>query len=282
MFAGCNSTTQESNDNVNTVVVEDVPETEETTAISVRPEIETPLVEEEEHDSKPLVEEEFKPANWYIRLVAEAPSRALKTNSAQFGILEKSDAAAKHTLISSGRFSGPYLDVVFIDPDGRTADVYKSDYHTYQEGTEERWMFTVGTDDSTSEVSLTWNGMYLLTPYIDSENREQYKESLSLNNPLITYMKLVDVETGKEIAVSVDGQAQTYIFNMNGQNERVFEWVVQTEVVSIPLTKSSALTSKAKSIQKNVAIMNAKIEAKRAESFDLSKPPIFKEARDGK
>lgn len=284
MFTGCNSTTQQSNDSVNTETVVEVPETEseEPTVISVRPEIETPPVVEEEHDSKPLVEEESKPANWYIRLVAEVPSRALKTNSAQLGMLEESDAAAKHTLISSGRFTGPYLDVVFTDPDGRTADVYKSNYHTYQEDTEERWMFTVGTDDSTSEIVLTWNGMYILTPYIDDKNREQYKESLSLNNPLIKYMKLVDVETGKEIAVSIDGQAQTYVFNMNGQNEKVFEWVMQTEVISFPLAKSSSLTLKAKSIQKDAATVNVKTEEKRAESFDLSKPPIFKEARDEK
>ncbi len=276
MLVGCNSTTQNTNDGVTTTVAE-----EEPTVITVRPDRETPVVEEESL-IKPLVEEESKPVNWYIRLVAEDSTKALKTNSAQLGVLEESDAVTKHTLISRGRFTGPYLDVVFIDPDGVAAGVYKTNYHTYQEGLEERWMFTVKTDDDTAEILLTWNGLYALTPYIDDKNREQYKEYRSLSNPLIKYMKLVDVETGKEIAVSIDGQVQTYVFNMNGQNERVFEWVVQAEVVTLPLTKSQSLTLKSKSIQKDVVSVNAKTVEKRAESFDLSKPPIFIGERDGK
>lgn len=201
----------------------------------------------------------------------------MKTNSAQLGALEVSDAVVKHTLISAGRFTGPFLDVVFVDPDGVPAGAFKTNYHMYEEGVEDRWRFTVKTDDATAEILLTWNGLYSLTPYTDDKNREQYKEYRSLTNPLIKHMKLIDVETGKEIAASVDGKAQTYVFNMNGQNERVFEWVVQNEVVVL-LSKSSQLwTPTSKGIQKVVSTVEKTNIQKRAESFNLSKPPVFRE-----
>lgn len=273
MLVGCNSTTQNT---TTTATIE-----EEPTVITVRPDRETPEVEEESL-IKPLVEEELKPTNWYIRLVAEDSNRALKTNSAQLGVLEVSDAVVKHTLISTGRFTGPYLDVVFVDPDGVAAGAYKTNYHMYEEGVEDRWRFTVKTDDTTAEILLTWNGLYSLTPYIDDKNREQYKEYLSLTNPLIKHMKLVDAETGKEIAVSIDSQAQTYVFNMNGQNERVFEWIIQNEVIVLPLSSSKSLAISTKSIQNDVDKVMSKTVEKRAESFDLSKPPIFMDESDGK
>ncbi len=252
---------------VETPVVE-----EEVITVTTRPVIKIPAVEEET-----VVQEELKPTNWYIRLVAEDLNRSLKTNSAQLGILEESDAAVKHTLISHGRFTGPYLDVVFIDPDSVAEGVYKTNYHTYQEGAEERWRFTVQTDDNTAEILLTWRGLYLLTPYIDDKNREQYKEYRSLTNLLIDHMKLVDVDTGREIIARIDGKMQTYVLNMNGQNERVFEWVVQNEVAALPTQNNKLVTRQAKSIQKNVSIAEKKPIVKRSKSFDLSKPPLLME-----
>ena len=304
MLVGCTSDTKDTNESDNQVPAE----------ITVRPDIETPV---EENFTKPLSQEESMPVNWYIRLVAEDASRALKTNSAQLGVLEESDAVVKHTLLSHGRFSRPYLDVVFIDPDGVAAGTYKTNYHMYQKDLEERWRFTVQTDDKTSDILLTWNGLYALTPYTDDKNREQYKEYRSLSNPLIKHMKLVDAETGKEIAASNDGKVQTYVFNMNGQSERVFEWVVQADEVIMPVTLSNGdevatsadgtvqtynvnknnkttsnwavhvdeLTnpsetsklsaSQAKEAEKDVTIEKAKVLNKRAESFDLSRPPVF-------
>ncbi len=274
MLAGCKSSTQETNDM-------GIETEEESTAVTTRPPIETPIVEEET-SIKPVSQEETKATNWYIRLVAEDLSRALKTNSAQLGTLEESDAVVKHTLISRGRtFSGPYLDIVFIDPDGVEAGEYKTNYHTYQEGVEDRWIFTVRTDDNNSEIRLTWRGLHLLTPYTDDKNREQYKEHRSLINPLIDHMKLIDVDTGTEIAVSVNGEIQTYVLNMNGQSEREFEWVVQNEVVNLPLQRSRFSTLRAKNIQQDAAIVIEKIVQKRAESFDLSKPPVINGVNDG-
>ena len=315
MLAGCTSATQNTNESDSQVPAEitvrpdiETPNTNESdnqvpAEITVRPDIETPV---EENFTKPLSQEESMPVNWYIRLVAEDASRALKTNSAQLGVLEENDAVVKHTLLSHGRFSGPYLDIVFIDPDGVAAGTYKTNYHTYNEDIEERWRFTVQTDDKTSDIVLTWNGLYALTPYTDDKNREQYKEYRSLSNPLIKHMKLVDAETGKEIAASNDGKVQTYVFNMNGQNERVFEWVVQADEVIMPVTLSNgdviATSADGKvqtySVNKNnkttsnwtvqvdalanptevnkSATDEAKVLNKSAKSFDLSKPPTMK------
>jgi len=260
MSLGCQSTNQNDTDNgVET----------ETSTVTKRPVVEIP---EEEN---PVAQEESKPSNWYIRIVAEDPSRSLKTNSAQLGTLEATDAVVKHTLISNGRFTGPYLDVVFVDPDGVPAGAYKTNYHMHEEGVEDRWRFTVQTNDTAAEILLTWDGLYTLTPYIDDKNREQYKEYRSLTNPLIDHMKLVDVETGKEIAASSDGKVQTYVFNMDGLNEREFEWVVKNEVVNLPLPKGNALTLKANNIQKDEETVITKKSVQRAELFDLSKPPVF-------
>ncbi len=277
MLSGCESTTRSTTDT--SIVIETPIAEEETAAVNVRTMIAIPVEDEEE---TPVVQEESKPSNWYIRIVAEDSNRALKTNSAQLGELEASDAVVKNTLISSGRFTGPYLDVVFVDPDGVSAGAYKTNYHMYEEGVEDRWKFTVKTDDKTAEIYLTWSGLYLLTPYTDDKNRVQYKEYRSLINPLIKNMKLIDVDTGKEIAASIDGKKQIYVLNMNDQNERVFEWVVQNEVVESPLASSKALSVSAKSIHDDVDKVVTTTVEKRAESFDLSKPPMFKGEGDGK
>lgn len=265
---GCQSGSQDSSDIVN---------------INPDTVIELPELEEDDTSIRPILEGETKSSNWYIRIVAQDVNRALKTHSAQLGALEESDALVKHTLISRSRiFSGPYLDIVFVDPDGVEAGEYKTNYHTFQKGMEDRWRFTVRTDDDTSEILLTWRGLYLLTPYIDDKNRKQYKEYRSVTNPLIKHMKLVDVDTGAEMAASIDGKIQTYVLNMNGQNERIFEWVVQTEVVELPLVSSKSLSISTKSIQNDVDKIVTTTVEKRAESFDLSKPPTFIGESDGK
>ena len=282
MLVGCKSTTQEVNGSTDTSgAVVETPEKEEIVVIIKRPVIEVPLIEEK-ISTKPIVEEESKPSNWYIGLVAEDPGKGLKTHSAQLGILEEGNAVVKHTLISSGRFAGSYLDIVFVDPDGVAEGVYKTNYHTYQEGIEEHWRFTVKTDDVNAEIFLSWRGLYLLTPYTDDKNRELYKEIRSLSNPLIKYMKLVDIDAGVEKATIVNGEVQTYVFNMNGKKERVFEWVVQNEIVSLPPQTNKLFTRRGKSIQRDISIEEKTAVEQRAESFDLSKPPIFQEDNDGK
>ena len=220
---------------------------------------------------------ETKPSNWYVRLVAEDPARAMKAGDTQLGALEVSDAVEKHTLKALSPFGGSYLDIVFSDPLGVDSGDYKVNFHVHEEGSEERWSFTVRTDDVNADILLTWRGLYVLTPYVDDQDRQRYKEYRSLTNPLIKNMKLIDLSNGTEIAAAVDGKVQTYSFNMDGQSEKTFEWVVQADEVTIPVQVSKLSTLQAKAIQKDVTANTASSMHKKAESFDLTKPPMIKE-----
>lgn len=219
---------------------------------------------------------ETKPSNWFIRLVAEDPARALKSSSSQLGALEESDAVQNHTLKALSPGDSTYLDVIFVDPDGVSLGDYKTNFHVYQEETEESWQFTVKTDDNNTEILLTWNGLYVLTPYTDSQDRTRYKEYRSLTNPLIKQMKLIDMANGKEIIAVEDGKTAIYAFNMDGQNERTFRWVVQTEVVDLPLQTNKLSALEAITMKKDATAATQKIIRKKAEMFDLSKPPKIK------
>lgn len=222
--------------------------------------------------SKPIIVETI-PSNWYIRLVAEDTARGLTSSSSQLGELEENDAVEKHTLKALSPLNGSYLDIIFVDPVGVVSGEYKSNFHVYQEGTEDQWSFTVKTDDNRSDILLTWQGLYVLTPYTDEQSRKRYKEYRSVTNPLIKHMKLVDITNGKEIALMVDGKIETYTFNMNGQNERTFKWVMQNEEVIL-----SAHTSKVSTIGSQVLKSEVRKQSvsTKSETFDLTKPPMIK------
>jgi len=222
---------------------------------------------------------ETKATNWYIRLTAEDQMRQMKTASSQLGALEEDDAVEKHTLKSLTPFGRSYLDIVFIDPKDVEPGEYKSNFHISQEGSEDHWEFTVKTDDTTADIVLGWRGIYVLTPYIDDENRMRYREYRSITNPLVKYMKLIDKETGEEIAAVQDGKVQKYSFNMNGKNTHTFEWVVETEEVKI-ITPRKSIGGK---VLKQHAPLKQKSSArKKIDSFDLTKPPMMKEEVDGR
>ena len=236
MLAGCSNKTDETN-------------TEDTTLVPVTPSIGTtdtgstedpstdttieeprnvrPSSAEEEDNETEVIAEEVIPSNWYIRIVAEDSNRSLKTNLSQLGELEESDAVQQHTLISGGRFSNPYLDVIFVDPDGMPAGDYKTNYHVYGEGINDSWRFDIVTDDANAEIRLSWKGLYILSPSLDAQNRTQYTEYRSGTNPIIAKMKLIDSTTGVEVPAILNDEVQVYVFNMDGQVTRNFEWVVQ-------------------------------------------------------
>ena len=225
--------------------------------------------------SKPVIVE-TKPSNWYIRLVAEDPARTLKSSSSQLGELEESDAVQAYALKALSSFSGSYLDIVFVNPDGVASGDYKSNFHVYNEGTEDQWFFTVKTDDPNAEIRLTWQGLYILNPYTDDQNRKRYNEYNSITNSLIKHMKLVDTVNGKEIAAMVDGKIEIYTFNMDGQNERTFKWVTQNEEVLLPAQTNRSSKMEVKIIGNDMTIAKKQINSKKSEMFDLSKPPMIK------
>ncbi|MCF6205425.1 MAG: hypothetical protein L3J47_00835 [Sulfurovum sp.] len=231
--------------------------------------------EEGIHPTKPIITEEA-PSNWYIRLVAEDSAREMKTLGAQLGEIEESDAVEKHTLKAPTPFGSTYLDVVFHNPEGVDAGDYKVNFHNYSEETDRSWRFTVRTDDPHADILLSWRGVYVLTPYLDDQNRHRYREYRSVTNPLIGHMKLVDVKAGNEIAAAVNGKVQTYVFNMEGEQERTFEWVVQSNPVDI-----SVQTIQARAVQQDVQVVRAATVNEKKETFDLHKPPMIKEDMHG-
>lgn len=223
---------------------------------------------------KANIKVEVEPHNWFIRLNAEDVNRGLQTYSAQLGVLENEEESLKHTLVSLGHFTGTYLDIVFVDPDNVESGIYKTNYKLYQEGSEYRWQFTVRSDDVNSEISLSWRGLYALTPYIDGENRKRYSEQRTLTNPLIGKMILVDTVTGTEMNVENDGVVITYTFNMNGEQERTFEWIVKTEKVNTLAKRTSYTRVQASTAKVKKQPMKTTIIENRAMNFDLAHPPI--------
>jgi hypothetical protein len=81
---------------------------------------------------------------------------------------------------------------------------------------------------------------------------------------------------------AVNGKVQTYTFNMNGSQKREFEWVVQTDEVTIAVQKSKMSTMKATALKMDAKVQSKQIQQNKAESFDLSKPPMIEENRYGK
>ncbi len=210
---------------------------------------------------------ESKPLNWYIRLVAKDEVRGLYTGSAQLGQLEEEDATMKHTLKAFNPFGGSYLDIIFPNPEGVSLGEYKVNYQYYEEGEEARWRFVVRTNDANADISLSWVGIYILTPYMDDMNRLRYTEYQSLTNPLAQYMKLIDSSSGEEVKAFVDGKVKKYLFNMNGQYERVFEWVVTVDKVLIIKSKSSKVVKKEENRVKSIKYIQP--------SFDMTRPPMI-------
>lgn len=221
---------------------------------------------------KSLTPVELKADNWYMALEAEVVGKNLKTKNSKLGALSVQNAVLSHTLKALQPFGGDYIDIIFQNPNGVAAGEYKTNFHTYTEGIEERWSFMVKTDNINADILLSWRGLYVLTPYIDSENRTMYRENISHTNPLLKYMKLIDNATGEEVSIVLNGKMQSYAFNMNGQSTHTFEWVVGINEV--------ILGANTKFLQLEVNKMKKVIKANKfnhINTFDLSKPPMLKE-----
>ena len=210
---------------------------------------------------------EQKATNWYVRLVAEAPERGLITYSAQLGIVDEQDASEKYNL-SHFQPMEPYIDIVFEDPVEADSGDYKASFKPYVEENSERWYFTVKSDDNESNVVLTWRGLYILTPYLNSDGQIRYKEHLSRSNPILSQMRIVDVLTGDEVAIIQDRNIQSMSFNMGGSNTRTFRWELLTDIIE-PLQTAPSRSSSFKASAQGSTVQN-----KRAE-FDMFSPPVL-------
>jgi len=219
---------------------------------------------------------ETKANDWYIRIVAEDTSNNMKTAGAQLGQLEVADAVTKHSLKAIAPFTRPFLDVVFKNPTNLPVGEYKSNFHTTTAS--DSWEFTVKSSDNAANMILSWRGLYVLTPYIDNEGRERYQEYRSRTNPLIPFMKLIDVSTGTEIPADNNGTAQVYTFNMAGQTSRVFQWVLQsTPVTNLAVLKQVQMfkSLKVQALRKDAKAKPDALKQKRLNTLDMMNPPKF-------
>jgi hypothetical protein len=277
-FTGCENIDFDfGNDKNDTVIIEPIPpidsnETDDNSSIIL--------------DKREIIETIAK--EWYVRIVVEDTTNDMKTAGAQLGQLDTTDVVTKHTLKAIVPFRPTYLDVVFVNPVGVDAGSYKSNFHA--SGTDaDSWEFTIKSHDANANMILSWRGLYVVTPYVDGENRERYNEYRSLTNPLIPYMTLVDVTNNAEVEVMLNDTVNEYVFNMDGVTERIFKWKVKdTSLVTLPRVKtfSKVVTpiltqsQKLQKLQVKVLRKDAKakpdaLKKKRLQSFDMMTPPTF-------
>jgi len=258
--------------------------TEEDDNVTDSNETEEPII----LDKREIVETLAK--EWYVRIVVEDTTNNMKTAAAQLGQLETNDVVTKHSLKAIAPFRPTFLDVVFVDPSGLDAGSYKSNFHASSTDAD-TWEFTIKSHDDSADMILGWRGLYVLTPYVDAENRERYREYRSLSNPSLVQMTLVDVTNNIEIDVLANGTVNEYVFNMDGVTERVFRWKVKdTSAVVLPNFRTFSkvivpvvATPKTQDLQKiQVQVLRKDAKArpdaqkqKRLQSFDMLTPPTF-------
>jgi len=171
---------------------------------------------------------------WYTRLIAGSVEEGLVDRGNVLGQLpESSDGYDDHDLIELDPFADPHLTIVFPHPDwGEEAGDYTSDYHPTAAGLDDEWVFEVRTDDPNRDVRLAWEHVQPLV-CVEPEPGEscQWVESDTGSEQLTNVMWMQDLATGELIKASTDGELTDYVFNMNGENVRVFRWYAELMAV---------------------------------------------------
>lgn len=165
-------------------------------------------------------------AEWYVRLTAEIPSEQMKDKNNILGQLHDSVAGYdSHDLLEMAPFGSQYLTIVFPHPDWEEkAGDYASDYHAVHTKKKDSWQFEVHTSSINSDVILSWDKMNLLSA--KGKHKKIRKREQKIINSLQQRMWLEDVDTGEKIDAVVDGEIQSYTFNMNDKDTRTFRWVL--------------------------------------------------------
>ena len=161
---------------------------------------------------------------WYMRLIAEVPSQQMRDRGNVLGQLYDSSAGKdSHDLIELAPFGEIYLTIVFPHPEwGDDAGDYSSDYHNPDAYNADEWIFHVKTSATNSDVTLRWEGLNVVSTSFGGKKPKK-KEELVIDS-FLDRMWVEDTATGERIPVVVDGELQTYTFNMNGSSVREFRW----------------------------------------------------------
>jgi hypothetical protein len=205
---------------------------------------------------------------WYIRIVVEDVSRNLKTQSSQLGHLDNAHGIETFNLKALKPFSGNYVDVVFKNPVGMEAGEYNSDFHLLTTKADS-WDFTVKSDENNISMILGFRGVFVLSPYTDTEGRERYTEYRMQTHPLLSQMVLVDVSEDIEIPILSDDEVNEYLFSMNGAKEKDFKLKLQALATSRTTRSMRSVSSSPSQDINTLRIKTLRQDAK-------SKPKIYK------
>lgn len=229
----------------------------------------TPAPEQSVRKAQPVTE--TAAPNWYVRITAEAPGRGMSSENAQIGQLDRPDADGQN-LRAFTPFGGSYLDIV-IRRSGSDADL-KADFHPRSSVVNDAWTFVVKSDDANAMVVLSWRGLYVLTPYRDTQNRTRYRETVSTTNPLLNSMRIIDEKSGASVPVTFRGEKSFISFSMGGEHERVFRWELLAQSAA---ALGTASTGNADNINVSYGhTMPGYQKAVSKQTFDLQIPPVFK------
>lgn len=187
-----------------------------------------------EKKDKNTVEQE-----WYLRLTAEVPSQNMKDRGNVLGHLYDSTIIKdSNDLVEMAPFGDNYLTIVFPHPEwGEDAGDYTSDYHHPDAYKADEWIFEVRSSAVNSDVKLYWEGLNVLSTTFDGQTLKR-KEELVINT-LLQRMWLEDITTGERIEAVIDNTLQSYTFNMQGSDVRVFRWGLgeYTKIKKVPVAK---------------------------------------------
>ena len=168
-------------------------------------------------------------------------------SSGVFGkLVASSDGFDQHDIPVFGSAVNSPAALVFVRGSdwGEYEGEYLSSYHS-ADGHLDVWSFTVFSSVEGAEVTLTWEGLYELTPYQDGA-LTRYVESETLDSKVLNKLKLVDLATG-EVTEALAGKGKKnralneYTFSLNsGETNRHFMWVLgDPDTTSAPSTASA-------------------------------------------
>jgi hypothetical protein len=170
---------------------------------------------------------------WYMKTnlhVVDISSRQqwADTTSGVFGRLEASaDGYDQHDIpaFSSALASPAALVFVHGTDWGEREGQYLSNYLSTR-GQAASWPFIVVSTVENAEATLSWDGLFELTPYADG-GLIRYAEEKTLDSRTLDNLTLVDMQTYQVIdALAPDGTFNSYTFSMGGETIRHFLWVL--------------------------------------------------------
>lgn len=195
-----------------------------------------------------------KAKNWYIKIIAIDQNNNIITSDTKFGELEDENVS-QYNLKIYEQFNQANLSILLIDNNQK----FKTIFYPHSD-TSKKWNFILENHDTSADIVLKWQGVYVLDKFVDTYDRVRYKEYRYTKNPIVDYLKLVDKKSGVEIPAIQNGRICEYRFNMDGEHRREFEWILSD-------TKVKSNIFKPKSINK------VKMQIIKPKIFSLDSPP---------